>query len=168
MRQFVHDNHGWLARQDCVYVHLVENRSLVFEFARRNSIKLGSQFRGSLASVTLNHSRDHVLAATGSANGFAQHVVRLANARSIAEKKLEDASRLFWGDFVEPLLWCLSHRSYCLSQRRNCHVRRVASIVQCGSESRASNASHSLLLRGSRDRGDHGDRLPAARQSHYR
>ena len=67
-------------------------------FLRGTASKLGSQFGDALAAVSLDNADDDVFAAAVAANGFAEHRESLANARRVAEKKLQIAPGCFFGE----------------------------------------------------------------------
>jgi len=131
--QLIDDRDAWLAGQNGVDIHFVKNRALVFEFAGRNALQLAHQFRGGLAAVSFDHADDHILAAAGAANRLAEHVVGLADSRSVAEEQLENAARLFRRNVLEPLFGGLSHRSYCActsGKMSRCTMRVVKTRAQ--------------------------------------
>src|SRR5580698_9049437 len=120
MRQLVDHNYRWLAGENSVNIHLVKNRSLILDFARRNAIEFGGKFCGGLATMTLDHSHQHVFPTAGATNRLAQHAVGLTYSGSVAEKHFKNSARFFLRNFAQPLVGCLRHRTYCLSRRLNC------------------------------------------------
>ena len=92
VRQFVDQSDLRLARQDGVHIHLFEQRALVFDLLARNDFQVRHQFGDAFAAVGFHHADDNVFAAAVAADGFAQHVVGLADARRVSEEEFEDAS----------------------------------------------------------------------------
>src|ERR1700690_4321188 len=103
----------WLTRQDGIDIHLLENRALVLQLLSRNGFELLRQFGGRLTSMGLDHSNDHVLAPAMAADGFTQHAESLANARGVAQEKLEHTALLRGISLFQPLLRSFGHRGYC-------------------------------------------------------
>ena len=97
MGQFVDQNHLRLSREDGVDVHLLENRSLVFDLFPRNRFDICKEFFDALAAVRFHDPDHHVLATALAADCLAEHAEGFAYSRSIAEEKLENASRLLRG-----------------------------------------------------------------------
>ncbi len=94
VRQFIHQHDLRLAGEDGIHVHFLEQRAFVFDLLSRKSFELRDQVGEAFSAVSLDHADDDIFIAGVAANAFAQHAVSLADAGSIAEEKLEDASRL--------------------------------------------------------------------------
>src|SRR6185503_9250245 len=86
MSQFVDQDNGWLASQNAIEVHLLENRAFILHFLARQGFQLLRELKNPLSPVGLYDSDDDVLAPAFAANGFAQHVVSLADTRRVTEK----------------------------------------------------------------------------------
>jgi hypothetical protein len=59
----------------------------------------------------LHDTYDYVLAPAVASNALTEHAVCFANARSVAEKKLEDALLLLGGNLFQPLFWTFLHEN---------------------------------------------------------
>ena len=74
-------------------------------FSPGDLFELGGKLGDAFSSVRFHEADDHVFSAASPPDGFAQHAVRLAHARGIAEKQLQDSlGPLLGGDFFQPLL----------------------------------------------------------------
>lgn len=104
MRQLIDQHDIGLALQNRVHVHLLKKRALVFDRFERHTLHLAGQFRRALASVRLDHTGNNVFPAACAADCLAQHVVRLAYARSIAQENFEYPRDLFFRGFFQPVL----------------------------------------------------------------
>ena len=82
VRQLVHQHDLRMARQNGVHVHLFEERAFVVDLLARHRLQARGHFLRRLAAVGLDHSDDHVFAATLAADGLAQHGIGLADARA--------------------------------------------------------------------------------------
>src|SRR5215472_7362846 len=91
MRKLIHNNHRRLPLQDGVDVHLLEDGTFVLQLAARNSLQFRGEFGRGFAAMSFNHADEHVLAATGPPNRFAQHRISFADSWRVAEKELEYA-----------------------------------------------------------------------------
>src|SRR6202521_1923479 len=90
--QFVDQDHLRAARENGLDVHLFEDRAFVFDFPSRNRFNLCEEFFDAFAPVGF-HDTDHDVFATASAaQRLAQHAKGLADTRSVAEEKLENAA----------------------------------------------------------------------------
>ena len=107
--QFVDQDDVRLPGDDGVDIHFFEDGSFVFDDFARDGFDLRGKFFDSLAAVGFHDADDDVFAATPAAQRFAEHAVRFAHARGVAEKKLEYATRFLRrrSDFqpVLGLLW---------------------------------------------------------------
>ncbi len=91
------------AGEDGGGVHLLEDDALVLDAAAGNLLQLFGELGGAWAAMGFNYADDDVFAALAAADGFAEHVVGLADAGRVAEKELEGAASLFGRDLFEPL-----------------------------------------------------------------
>ena len=107
--QFVDQHHRRFAGQNCVEVHFLEDRALVFEFLSGDGFEFLGQFNHAFAAVGLDDADDHIFAAALAPDGLAQHVVGFSHAGRVSEKQLERAAFFFGRGFFKPLLWSLGH-----------------------------------------------------------
>jgi hypothetical protein len=56
-----------------------------------------------------HHANNHVFAAAAAAYAFAEHLVRLAHAWSVAKKQLKNRRPPDGSNFLKPLVWSLGH-----------------------------------------------------------
>src|SRR5467141_33547 len=97
MGKFVNQNHLRAARENGIDVHLLEDRSFIFNLFPRDGLNTCEEFFDAFAAVGF-HDTDHDVLATASApERLAQHAKGFANARSVAEEKLENAACLLRG-----------------------------------------------------------------------
>src|SRR6267143_1142971 len=92
MGQLVDQNDLRAAREDGVHVHLLKDRSFVFNSFARNRLDICEELLDAFAAVGLHDSNHHVFAAAFAPVRLAQHAEGLADTRSVAEKKLENAA----------------------------------------------------------------------------
>ena len=109
MGQFVDQRDRGLARENRLYIHLLEGRAAVLNHAAGDGFELLGQFRDSFSPVGLDHSHHDIFAATVAANAFAEHIESLAHAGRIAQQELENCRLLLGLGFFQPLLGCLGH-----------------------------------------------------------
>ena len=113
MREFVNQYHRRFARQYGVYVHLLEDCPLVFDLAAGNGIQSGCQVGDWLTSMRLNDSNRYVFSPAVTTDGLAQHVVSLAYAGGVSQKKFEHAFLFLGCRLFQPLLGSPAHSGYC-------------------------------------------------------
>ena len=73
--------------------------------------------------MSFDHPDDNILASAVSANGLAQHVEGLANARCVSKEELEYALSLVGRRFLQPLFRCLLHVAIVLESTAIVDVR---------------------------------------------
>jgi hypothetical protein len=89
VRQLVHEDHLGRPGQDRIHVHFLEDCSPVLDLLPGDALQLPREIGDHAAAMRLHHSDDHVLAAAAPTDRFAQHAVRLADPRGIAQKELQ-------------------------------------------------------------------------------
>jgi hypothetical protein len=113
VRQFVHQRDTRLARENGVYVHLLEKRAFVLDLLARNHFQICNQFPDSFPSMGFDNSNYDIFAAIVPPDRLGQHGVGLAHTGSISKKELEPAALFRRRTFFQPLLRRLRHSAYC-------------------------------------------------------
>ena len=128
--QFIDHCYEGLSRQNCVDIHLFEQRAFVIDFAARDCFELACEFGDAFAAMRFHYADHYIFAATVAPDCFAQHVVALAYSRRVAQEKLEDTFALFrGGNFGEALFGGLGHATI-LRQRRLESYARIFGVRQ--------------------------------------
>src|SRR5580700_3069727 len=107
--ELIDQNDLRFARDDSVYVHLFEKRSLVVNFLARHGLETAGEFGGGFAAMGLNYADHHVFAAALAANCLAQHVIGLTHPGGVTKEQLENATLLFGCGLLQPLLCGFLH-----------------------------------------------------------
>jgi hypothetical protein len=78
-----------MARAHRAYIDFTEEDAFVFELALGDGLQLGYEFFDGFTSVGFNNPNHHDFTAGVAADGFAEHGVRFAHARRVAQKQPE-------------------------------------------------------------------------------
>src|SRR6266702_7247754 len=144
VRELVHQYDFGMSLENGVNIHFVESRALVNKLLSWHNGQARSEFSRDRATVALHHADHHFLAPAMPANALAQHAVRLAYARRIAEKELEASTLLVRCGFLQPLLRCLRHTAPIVEQLSR--IVEYATITSCAQAPAISSRSLSIFI----------------------
>ncbi len=116
VRQFIDQSDRWVAVEDGIDVHFLEHRAFVAEVLPRNDFETRSELCNGGASVRFDDTDNDILTATVPPNALTEHVVGLADTRSITKEELESAPLLCRCGLFQPLLGCLRRHGHILTQ----------------------------------------------------
>ncbi len=89
VRKFVDQGNLWMARQNCVDVHLMEDRAAVLDVLAGHLLKFSTRLCRTGPAMRFHDADDYILTALCAAKAFAQHAVGFADTGRIPEKDFE-------------------------------------------------------------------------------
>jgi hypothetical protein len=100
VRQFVHQYHMRLARENRIHIHLLEDGRFIFQLLAWNCFQPRREFYDRLAPMRLHHSDYDFFPAAGASHALAQHGIGFSHARGITQEELEHCGPLLRVTFL--------------------------------------------------------------------